>query len=870
MGIIISLFISFSLISCTDDALSPEKGNDNSDGSTSDYYFSFKVGIPSLGNSTRAGSSSVEEYEDYVDIKKTYIMFFLSEEKSQETGSTDDNATTDKLLKIFKPNDPAISMIPVGFSTTDDYEKSWFVRISIPDIKDAEGREIGNYFARILRENDFRIAVLANADPAKELKLSEGKIMPAGEYDLKEASDIQELHRQSDNTDIYIGGSDFGTTFPSDLKNDFLNFLYDFPDDYNGNGKKGKYLGYYTPWVKTGLEGEIDAATKIKENFAKSKLYKTETEREYDHLWSLWNFGGGANDNAIPYGTDELRWGQINGDFLTKKITDALEDNIRGNKIDSFATGWEESAQVDNTESEDPSSDEEDDETVGGRSRVWKGETVYLEYIGFVESDKNVTAVKEAAPDNGYYYGMRLPVNEHAGTIDSEPYYERYNPIHGGCFAFTANGSGHLSITARAVGTGASTVVYAQVGKKNKKLKFEFNSDEPKTEEGLIDIPGDSQVIYIFTDSKAASDAIIYKIEYIQDKYLYETDRSGIKPTADYPIQMYGIASYGKLKDLWIEGTSFDLNDYNGTSPDDPDLTKDKKSYFHPVPLLRSVAKVIVRIPKALKAKDVFLRSVNINARWEPADVKSNTLDIWNDHPDPFADFLEKHSKYCEFYNIMAQDPFYNSDANSSTDLQKNSYKEKFRWFYGTWVKQGLIKGVDMRGTKPSGYDKNNKAEFDYPHIMNAMIDRSDFVEFLKAGTEDIYDKYVLYVPEKYVDDPEDFKDSNGIELSAPKVCHIEFRVDGDPDLNLDDNNCYRIYFTENGFNSKMTMPDFRDDDHTWEKMYEQNTENLKEHYPIIRNHCYQFTVQDITKQIVIVSLEVLPWKKVKDIQIEW
>lgn len=830
--------------SCTDDALKP--GPDNNPDNDSNYYLTFKIGLQSLGTGTRAGSSPVEEYEDYVDVEKLYIMFFINDDSATEDTGTPpynrENAYQQynnyKLYKMFEPGDPAVSMIPVAYNTKDYYDKCWYVKISIPDIKDASGNNVGENFANILRKNDFRVAVMANAETGKKIILEEAT------YDENKnlilGSDINEIHRQTPSTDIYVN---------PDLI-DFYGFLY----EGKVNENKNKYLGYYTDWVTLRNQTDINRKYFLNVNEAAQLIRNIYDPVEssipyedYKNMWSVWNFGGDAGDNALTYPTDHLdSWNAVNGSYLYSIMSKALENESSNNIEESFATG----PKVPDPDNADKQID---------------GETVYLEYISFEKNDVFASAVKQESVENyKFYYGIQLPKNQNdEGNNGSN--YMKFNPDHGGCFAFKATGSGHLIITASVASQGDvesnnTARILAQIGKKNEHVTYEFNSSSPESKSNSITIEGDSQTIYIYTDSSSESEPVIYQIEYIKDTYLYLTDHQGIAPTKDYPIQMYGVQSYAKLEKLWEEGESFDLDDYHGIGNDYDFPYNPDNTYFHPIPLLRSVAKVIVRIPKSLNARHVYLRSVNRYARWEPTDVKSNTTDIWFDGTE---DFKDQHIETCEFWNIVDQPPFFDPTDNP-TDAQELSFKQKLAWYYGSWMEQGIIDKQNKIDTKD---EKNN---FDYPHIMNALVDRTDFVKFLDAGTEEIYDKYVLYVPEKYVDDPDNMFDDNGIEHSVPKVCHVEFRVDGDPDDNLDDNNCYRIYFTEKGFNDKMAIPDMRDDDHSWEKLYEQDKENLQVHWPIIRNHVYQFTVEDIKKQIVIVSLEVLPWKKVDDIKVSW
>ena len=56
----------------------------------------------------------------------------------------------------------------------------------------------------------------------------------------------------------------------------------------------------------------------------------------------------------------------------------------------------------------------------------------------------------------------------------------------------------------------------------------------------------------------------------------------------------------------------------------------------------------------------------------------------------------------------------------------------------------------------------------------------------------------------------------------------------------------------------------------TWENTYENDPEILRNHWPIIRNHTYSFTVLDTDKRMVMVKLEVLPWREIIDNSYSW
>lgn len=403
-----------------------------------------------------------------------------------------------------------------------------------------------------------------------------------------------------------------------------------------------------------------------------------------------------------------------------------------------------------------------------------------------------------------------------------------------GVFSFVAYASGTLSITAKAADDANGATITAQVGNTGTELSYKFESEETTIKQ-VISITGDEQRVYIYNNGE--SNVEISKIEYIQDEYLYEMDRTGVQPSKEHPIPMYGIQKFGKLEGVWKEGTVFDLSNFNKLNP--------TRYEGGTIQLLRSVAKVELLLPKE-DFCHAFLRAMNRTAYSEPMDVATSTSDIWVDAGESG---YSTHNNECEWSKLTGLTPFYDPE-----NAQLTNYQDKLKWYYGSWGK--------YEGT---GSPVTNNFGTGYPHILNPRIHRSEFVKFLKVD-DDEYDRYVLYVPEKFVDDPTDV---NAVEIgqSAPKVCHIEFRGTKDPDYNLDDNNCYRIYFTDGGVYGD--APTLEDDEQLWENTYENDPDVLKHHWTIMRNHIYTFTVEYNPGGKLAVQVKVLPWKRRK-VEVAW
>lgn len=381
-------------------------------------------------------------------------------------------------------------------------------------------------------------------------------------------------------------------------------------------------------------------------------------------------------------------------------------------------------------------------------------------------------------------------------------------------------------------------------------------------DDGVYSDDAKNKGVYSILFNKSYGTSMGLKTDWVvEDKQSYEdedvlkTEKNsgyefniGVAPTEKQPIPMYGIQKFGALKDVWKEGTVFDLSNFDRMTP----------SYkYSDICLLRSVAKVELLIPASMGPKEVFLRNANRSARCEPVDVTTNTKDIWFD-TDANA---SKHDSKCEWSELvkMQRTPFY--DPKGSLE----SYPKALAWYYGRWSHVAEKLGADV----DTDTDADTDADPGYPHILNPMIDRSDFTRFLETEEEAQYKRYVLYVPEKFVDDPE----TAGDPTSDPKVCHIEFRVSGDPVEDLDDDNCYRIYFVKDGMTEVVKKIDFTKDESgivkNWENVYEKNPDNLKEHWPIMRNHWYKFVVADANSWYLNVEVQILAWKK-QEFTVSW
>lgn len=808
------LVLSFLILggvmsSCTDDAISEPTDNNGTKVPQEGYYLNLKVNLDALTRG--AGEGDFEKYDNYIDPTNLNVLFFYGDENVTE------GAIPNTLIKKFSSQE--VSLIPVN-QDGSNFSNEWYISILItPELEN---------FADKIRKNDFKIAVTANWP----------NLTIAEESEEESGDNIQILHHQpapsGHGTDKYLS------------EKTYYGFLF-------GNNKT---LGTYTNWVLLRTNDVNDAESFIRDDYGPgineddSKNPKNENGiRKYGELWWKWNFDDAWNYIPEETSDDETEteenpeeessedpgfvnaWAQKNYEELYEWFWKKQDDDnwIRisdKDVLDDFGdldTGYFKFINA-SDDSKTKSTIKADGEKVG---------------ILLQPGDKDNNVIRVKMPNNG-----KLTITYGAYDGDATIKCEARNHEDDSTPKSNSNSKATFDISVN------STVDYTSTS----------SSDE-------IKITGDAEYLFIYAQNNPV---IIYEIEYISSYYIKNIDNIGITPD-QINIPMYGIQNFTKLGDLWKKGTTFDLSDFNkqGTY-NHGDETVTPYTYKN-ISLLRSVAKVELMIPKSFKAHHVFLRCMNRRARCEPVDVSTPTNEIW----ETGNSSLSNHDADClDWKKIYGHTPFFKSSGSSSID----GYKSKLAWYYGTWADNGKVGGAE--GVTPDASDTRINGDDKYPHIMNAMIERTDFTEFTYTGevmNGITYDRYVLYVPDKYVDDPGSL--GNNMETTTPKVCHVEFRGGDDPFTNIDDNNCYRIYFTEGGYypqgNHYPTFGKIKDSnnkeiDDTWENTYEQNVENLKHHWPIIRNHYYRFTLMDPQSRYAKAKLEILPWRELGNHEFSW
>ena len=574
---------------------------------------------------------------------------------------------------------------------------------------------------------------------------------------------------------------------------------YDFETNETG------YADDYYGWVNNNNISKENAADPyVRSDWNPLEDYKYQKgERDkpfyshYVNLWKLWNFGEGFENNKIT-SADLWGFGESVGTY--------------GQWIKRWGYGLNEGTTI---FSNDKCLQTDNTEFTGSNGGKWED----LEVVVSSEGKK----VKSYNKNN--YHGVILPKasqttsnnKTYLPTDDSQP-----------CLKMDAVTSGHLSIKYSSLGNGTSQKPNIIVQRGQEILEEISSASTSITDSGKIEVKvtGDKEVLYIYNTS--ATDAVIYAIEFISDIYIYETDRSPVSPSSK-GIPMYGVQKYEAFR-TWSNGETKDLSN-------------------EPVSLIRSVAKVVLYLHD--KAPFVYMRCMNRNARCTPTDVETNTYDLWTETHQ--GSYNSNNQDDCEWFRIQQFTPWYGSELynqSNSSDKYKSNYKKWLKWYYGSWKS---FKGEDW--TNANDIIASDLA---YPQIFNARIERSDYCEFSYAGIQNGAHKYVLYVPEKGIDDPNDWKDPS----STPKVIHIEYRYE-DTVTNLDDNNCYRIYFTNY---SDERLGDINTEikrvAKTGYETYEKNYEHLKKHWPIMRNHVYRFYVSesDGSNNSEVIKVRIDPW----------
>lgn len=789
---VVILFMTFQ--SCTDEQLLQEMPEmEIGDMEYSEDAISFNLHLDADMGTRDANSNGYDSrFDDYIDTQNKLRVFFFDQDGRFMFGAIDRTVT------------------PLSTSQSSS-SYNWHVRVPLNYVVDREGNQFDvEAIRKKLRTESFKIAVLANWP-------NYGTINPS-DYDDSDDSEERnpgdEVHSSTNVKGEPLWGKihsifNDDNKFTDSLKN--INDLHHLVADGNyGDPSRDKRpkntetydfisdnqfrMGVKTDWVQSRMKSSkygLDLTSRAK---AKQWIWdywtpnKSENEnkniyRHYKYLWFLWDFSASYTNNANNF--EQTKWGR---EWLNRNGSEIKTWMDYGN------WGW----------------------YLGNfTSLSEKEEEAYFQYKGSATLYNNGISIAKGSSDktNGYNY-----------------------------FSFKASRSGLLRV--KVSGTSNNTTILRVErddgdGESSNKTFNDISGTGIQIKEWEINITGKDQEIKIYNNSN--NSLVIYSIEYICDKYLFDTDREGIMPSEDYPIPMYGVQNFQPLVD-WEPGTTYNL----GTSSDND------------IYLIRSLAKIVLYLPN--QAKHVYMRSMNRTARCEPMDVETPTQQNWtNDH--------SLTDNGCEWFILNAHQVCFNGgtelkDPNYYNEL--NSYKNWLGWFYGSW------KNAKWQGTNFTGWSfmqhKHNSGNLNIntvnsPHYFNPDINRSDYCEFIYAGVEGGQHKYVLYMPEKWKDDP----NYPGIMSSLPKVAHIEYRYDWQNEDSLDDNDCYRIYFgnySDSGFSNLVTgtAPNRFDEAPNNGTPLIKSTTFLGYQWAIMRNHVYEFHVQGSAESVQKINVKVQEW----------
>lgn len=613
----------------------------------------------------------------------------------------------------------------------------------------------------------------------------------------------------------------------------------------------------------------------------------------FDRVWRVWNFSAGLsketrdNNSGTPQytyftTTDAVAeyWHARNQYWFVDKLNEDTE-LTSGFNLDELDL-------ADNTDSGNRSRYVPYDETNGTGGYLVLGKSFnYPKIVSDKTDEERETAAKEWA---------KTFVNDQ-GSQDKLPNDQKVTINKNRAIHFQALGEGTLRIKCR-LGNEAGRGRLLVVGDIKNQARpliipktledgtdVQIESDyivKPSTEVGVYEYtidPSSKQFcdVYIYAID---GNIQIYEIDYIRGRHLYDTGRSGVMPSPTNPIPMYGIQEFAPIRKYvermrgLTENGVFNMSD-ESLNVDGVDQAEDGSADKYPyrrVYLLRSLAKVEVLFKESVfkdhKPTHLYLRMLNRSARCEPMDVSTPTEVLWYGSeyldkvdgltpPEGYASFTAKYDPSVfvgvdqEFRNIKAYGPIHSTSNTGLGEFQKFT-----SWYFGAWTQTA----------NPWGWNDENKGSTNnegqawelpednnlpYPRIFNSRIERSDYCRFVYVGTQNGYMRYVLYVPEKNIDDA----DVRGDRSARPKVCHMEIRLEGMNDnYNMDDDNTYRVYFADYGADpfddfSRADWDLMEQEDPDGKGVGEQVANALRDHcYPIIRNHVYRFTINSINK----------------------
>lgn len=768
-----------NIAGCKDDLLDVSATTPGQGSDTEGIDLEFMVNLP-REESTRAETYLEGNIDNHIDLSSVQVLFL----------DKDGNF-------LFRP--------PFDMTRTTDNNR-WSLTVHLNNnIKgDNDVSILSNIKAQLERDN-FKIAVLANWKEnenssfyALDWGWNNSYLNPAA----KDKKSIHDLHHLK--TDKYYSDRSSAYSFIMEGGKMGINSEWVKMRNLQGTELNGD-AAWHANAAPDGMFNNTSTAYNwIKANWnpAEDNIDDVNTGhgiyRHYRKLWQLWNFGGSFSDNRIPYsvlGAEkfETQWQGRNGNEFAASTGSAQYWCAENGHL------------LDNGQTNDGLT------VITAPNKTEGNENQYVRSFNGTEENNGYTG----------YYGLVLPkVNKdilqdyNPGTQSkNKPFIKTSSENAFEYLRFEVPGTGTLRVRFSSANENMTRIVvqrganwemtYETTGRQIKEIGANNSNNlghvlDPDAEKVgyVVKITGDAEPIIIYC---LEGSAIIYSIDYVCDDYLNGTDREGIIPTESYPIPMYGVQEFPKIE-AWGSQKVLDLS--QGGARD--------------IGLIRSLAKVELYLPVGVEISHVYLRSMNRKARCEPMDVSGSTSGFWKGHTPG--------DESCEWFTIQKYGSGYKA----------GNFQNWYKWFYGSWSSWwDLSKGEKL--TSADEEPGTSAETLESPHLFNPDVERSDFCHFIKDNkyNDGFYHRYILYVPDKAISDPNTV---NNLE-SSPKVCHIEYRKSTNSEY-LDDNDCYRIYFTDYATNT--AIREVKKDQ--YESKYE-TSENLEQHWPIMRNHIYRFYV---------------------------
>ena len=847
-----------------------------------------QIGGP-LGDLAGGTGQGLSDIEEYVNTENLYILFF--------------NLDGIFLFQIDKP-----VAVPIGQSSLGN-DNQWFIRIPV--------KTINENLIHYIEENPFKIAVLANWTFDSDINLG-GNLSGWDEFRFNEPLD-EEGNLVYDEFGK-LQGDHISLLAHAQRDNVYENTTLHGYDHLVWRTETGPHMGPYTEWVANYHKNIDQADEHIRTYFdVKKNIYQNpydffydengiataldHFDTKYNNIWQVWNFGG-ADDANLNFDMQESikkDWLELNG-----AAQEAFLQQWEGT---GAMLGWSlenydvleitrHGVSLDYVEGENDDDSDADDGTEPAPGKM----------DGII-----LTAPNLSLEDNA----VGNPLNLTSSANAPHPYV-RFSAHADGYVRVNYKAQGGAKLYAH-VGTNNTPQNNASnYQRDNRNNRYEVDEDGYLVKEGsngkqIADIPYDPKDVYLYmveVDRKEAdiptapvedeergpvTDApmiTIYSIEYIESRHLYDTDRRAILPSKEYPIPMYGIQDFDPIGEYWEPGLLFNLSQFNNAQ---------KQGYnYRNVSLLRSISRVEVKLLKSAfpkKPAHVYMRSMNRSARMTPVDFFTPTDIVWNGFNSSSVSDVKRLQNYInvgnlteqriventpgvvqEEKNIMQYGPIYigtNGNAGQSSKEKLDEYRKTTAWPFGIWEHQwgwdwnrnnGIVDDFD---TYQVGQTRAHTGQVvpEYPRILHPRISRSDYSHFAEVDDPN-YWHYIMYIPEKNITDA----DNPGDIADRPKIIHVELRFNGgfpvfdengdpvkdDPENevdNFDDKAAYRLYFTEGG-RANLGNFNFTGRD-SWDA-YEYDWDIAKQHWPIIRNHVYIFTVNGGLDNSANIDFQVL------------